>query len=122
MSPAVQSFRVHTVCALTPLVRYSFLYESSNRCHLLIASLPTSVRESYTLALTKTTETNNMAFDTTLFGEPLTLAGASVTARAGCDVHAAALFHRYVFGYFLRNDLGALGSFSSFGVYLYLRI
>jgi len=49
-----------TDCGLTPLARYSSIYESSNRSHLLIAVLPNVSDSDPTLARRNVIEINNM--------------------------------------------------------------
>ena len=50
---------------LTPRARYSSIYVSSNRSHLLIAVLPNEIGGEPTLARLNVTETNNMTSNMT---------------------------------------------------------
>jgi len=54
-----------TDCGLTPLARYSSIYESSNRSHLLIAILPNVTAGELTLARRNVIEINNMTSNMT---------------------------------------------------------
>jgi hypothetical protein len=49
-----------TDCGLTPLARYSSIYESSNRSHLLIAALPNVNASELAFARRNVIEINNM--------------------------------------------------------------
>jgi hypothetical protein len=54
-----------TDCGLTPLARYSSIYESSNRSHLLIAALLNVSDGAPTLACRNVIEINNMTSNMT---------------------------------------------------------
>jgi hypothetical protein len=54
-----------TDCRLTPLARYSSIYESSNRSHLLIAALLNVSDGELTLAGRNVIEINNMTSNMT---------------------------------------------------------
>jgi hypothetical protein len=54
-----------TDCELTPLARYSSIYESSNRSHLLIAVLPNVRDGATTIARRNVIEINNMTSNMT---------------------------------------------------------
>jgi hypothetical protein len=54
-----------TDCGLTPLARYSSIYESTNRSHLLIAVLPNAGASELALARLNVIEINNMTSNMT---------------------------------------------------------
>jgi hypothetical protein len=54
-----------TACRLTPLARYSSIYESINRSHLLIAALPNVSDSELALAGRNVIEINNMTSNMT---------------------------------------------------------
>jgi hypothetical protein len=54
-----------TDCGLTPLARYSSIYESSKRSHLLIAVLPYAGDGELTLACRNVIDINNMTSNMT---------------------------------------------------------